>query len=320
MEKLIAVKYDFKNKIWGGRKLETEFGYPIPEGPVGECWAISAHPNGDCVITGSDADGSDCPYTGKTLSWLWAEHRELFGGIEGDQFPLLVKIIDAAEDLSIQVHPDDAYAREHENGSLGKKECWYVLAADEGATIVVGQRAHDRDEFAKMVQEGRWSELLNEIPVKKGDFFQIDPGTVHAIKGGTMVLETQQSSDVTYRVYDYDRKQDDGTLRPLHMAQALDVIDFDAAPITSGELPDNGEAVQVLESNDSYTVERVRVSGELTVATPHPFTCVSVVEADGDLECMVENFHVIRGAHFLALSTCEQITFKGNMEVVLSYL
>ena len=111
---------------------------------MGECWAISAHPNGDDVIaTGESA--------GKTLSWLWANHRELFGNCEGDVFPLLVKIIDAAADLSIQVHPDDAYAGEHENGSLGKKECWYVLSANEGGTIVVGQNAR----CARVAQSGR---------------------------------------------------------------------------------------------------------------------------------------------------------------------
>ena len=198
----------FHEKIWGGRKLADDFGYEIPDGPIGECWAISAHPNGDCAISGGAWDGM-------RLSELWDQHRELFGGVEGDRFPLLVKIIDAKDNLSVQVHPDDAYAAEHENGSLGKRECWYVLDCEPGATIVVGQRAHNREEFAQLVEEGRWSDLLNEMPIHKGDFFQIDAGTVHAIKAGTLILETQQSSDVTYRVYDYDRVQDDGTKREL---------------------------------------------------------------------------------------------------------
>lgn len=309
MESIIEVVPVFKEKIWGGRKLEDEFGYDIPDGPVGECWAISAHPNGDCVIASGE-------YAGKTLSWLWAEHRELFGGIEGDQFPLLVKIIDAKDDLSIQVHPDDAYAGEHENGSLGKKECWYVLSADEGATIVVGQHARSREEFAQMVEEGRWGELLNVIPIKQGDFFQIDPGTVHAIKGGTVVLESQQSSDVTYRVYDYDRRQDDGTLRELHMAQALDVIDYNQEAPEDGSRIDTGEAVQVLESNDSYTVELVTVDGELEVPIHHPFTCVSVVEGEGTLN----GSPVAKGSHLLALSACEKLELTGSMTLVTSHL
>lgn len=313
MESIIELVPVFKEKIWGGRKLETEFGYEIPAGPVGECWAISAHPAGDDEIASGE-------YAGKTLSWLWDEHRELFGNCEGDRFPLLVKIIDAKDDLSIQVHPDNDYAAEHEDGSLGKKECWYVLSAEPGQTIVVGQRAHSREEFAQMVEEGRWSELLNEIPIKAGDFFQIDPGTVHAIKGGTVILESQQSSDVTYRVYDYDRKQDDGTLRPLHMQQALDVIDFDRAPLTSGEVELTGP-VTTLEQNECYTVDLVRVgedgnAAELAVETPHPFTCISVIEGEG----VVNGREVKKGTHLLALSACDALELSGTMQVVLSYL
>lgn len=313
MESIIELVPVFKEKIWGGRKLETEFGYEIPAGPVGECWAISAHPAGDDEIASGE-------YAGKTLSWLWDEHRELFGNCEGDRFPLLVKIIDAKDDLSIQVHPDNDYAAEHEDGSLGKKECWYVLSAEPGQTIVVGQRAHSREEFAQMVEEGRWSELLNEIPIKAGDFFQIDPGTVHAIKGGTVILESQQSSDVTYRVYDYDRKQDDGTLRPLHMQQALDVIDFDRAPLTSGEVELTGP-VTTLEQNECYTVDLVRVGedgcpAELAVETPHPFTCISVIEGEG----VVNGREVKKGTHLLALSACDTLELSGTMQVVLSYL
>lgn len=313
MESIIELVPVFKEKIWGGRKLETEFGYEIPAGPVGECWAISAHPAGDDEIASGE-------YAGKTLSWLWDEHRELFGNCEGDRFPLLVKIIDAKDDLSIQVHPDNDYAAEHEDGSLGKKECWYVLSAEPGQTIVVGQRAHSREEFAQMVEEGRWSELLNEIPIKAGDFFQIDPGTVHAIKGGTVILESQQSSDVTYRVYDYDRKQDDGTLRPLHMQQALDVIDFDRAPLTSGEVELAGPAT-TLEQNECYTVDLVRVgeggnAAELVVETPHPFTCISVIEGEG----VVNGREVKKGTHLLALSACDTLELSGTMQVVLSYL
>ena len=313
MESIIELVPVFKEKIWGGRKLETEFGYEIPAGPVGECWAISAHPAGDDEIASGE-------YAGRTLSWLWDEHRELFGNCEGDRFPLLVKIIDAKDDLSIQVHPDNDYAAEHEDGSLGKKECWYVLSAEPGQTIVVGQRAHSREEFAQMVEEGRWSELLNEIPIKAGDFFQIDPGTVHAIKGGTVILESQQSSDVTYRVYDYDRKQDDGTLRPLHMQQALDVIDFDRAPLTSGEVELTGP-VTTLEQNECYTVDLVRVgedgnAAELAVETPHPFTCISVIEGEG----VVNGREVKKGTHLLALSACDTLELSGTMQVVLSYL
>lgn len=219
MKEILFLKPVFKEKVWGGGALAPLYGYPIPSDHTGECWAIAAHPNGDCLVR-------EGRFEGKRLSELWRDHRELFGGLPGDRFPLLIKIIDAREDLSIQVHPDDAYARIHENGSLGKKECWYILDCDPGTTIIIGQKARSREEFEQRMKSGQWKDLLNEIPIHPGDFFQIDPGTVHAIKGGTILLETQQNSDVTYRVYDYDR-MDHGRKRPLHIRQSLDVIRFD---------------------------------------------------------------------------------------------
>mgnify|MGYP002519813230 CR=1 FL=1 len=204
----------FQSKIWGGQRLSTVFDYPIPSDHTGECWAISGHPGGDCAIVGG-------PYDGKTVAWLWKNEPQLFGTLPGDIFPLLIKIIDAKDDLSIQVHPNDAYANVHENGSLGKTECWYVLDCDEGATIIVGHNASSTEEMAKMVEENRWSELLRQVPIHKGDFFQIDPGCLHAIKGGTLILETQQSSDVTYRFYDWERVDKNGNKREVHLEKAV---------------------------------------------------------------------------------------------------
>ena len=201
MEPILFLEPVFKQMIWGGSRLKEQFGYDIPGEDTGECWAISAHPNGDCAIR-------EGIYRGKTLSQLWASHPELFGNPQSDRFPLLIKIIDARDDLSIQVHPDDCYAREHENGSLGKTECWYILDCPQDAALVVGHNARTRQELAEMIHEGRWTELIRRIPVKKGDFIQINPGTVHAIQGGMMILETQQNSDITYRVYDYGRLTD----------------------------------------------------------------------------------------------------------------
>lgn len=306
----------FHEKIWGGRRLATDFGYEIPSGPIGECWAISAHPNGDCVIDGGAWDGL-------LLSELWDAHRELFAGATGDRFPLLIKIIDAKEDLSVQVHPDDAYAAAHENGSLGKRECWYVLAADEDATIVVGQHARDRAEFKRMVDEGRWDDLLNKVPCHVGDFFPIEPGTIHAIQGGTMVLETQQSSDVTYRVYDYDRVGIDGKPRDLHLAQSLDVTDYDQQIPTSGAVTaPEVDGVTRLMSCSSFVVERVRVAGPKTLEQPWPFLCASVTEGEGTavVEAAGVAHEVARGTHFLAPSACGQLALTGAMTLVISHL
>ena len=309
-QELIFTRPIFHEKIWGGRRLDTVFGYDIPEGAIGECWAISAHPAGDCEVVGG-------PYAGSNLSALWSEHHELFGKATGDRFPLLVKILDADGDLSIQVHPDDAYAAEHENGSLGKCECWYVLDCEPDATIIVGQKAHDRAEFAKLVEEGRWGDLVNEVPIHKGDFFQIDAGTLHAIKGGTLILETQQSSDVTYRVYDYDRVQDDGTKRELHLEQSMDVVDYAAKAPESGQITvPEVDGITELESNACYTVERVRVAGEKTLVQDHDFMCVSVIEGQGS----VNGQAVGKGTHFVAPCESGDLAFAGEMTLICSWV
>lgn len=305
---LIRIEPVFHEKIWGGRKLETEFGYTIPDGPIGECWAISAHPAGDCHV-------KDGAYAGMLLSSLWTEHHELFGAAEGDRFPLLIKFLDAAKDLSIQVHPDDAYAAKHEGDSLGKCECWYVLHADPNATIVVGQRAKSPEEFARLVEEGRWSELLNEVPVHAGDFFQIAPGTVHAIKGGTMVLETQQSSDITYRVYDYDRVQADGTKRELHLQKSLDVIDFGAKPITSGRVSaPTTNGITQLVCCPRYTVWHVRATGTATLSSPKTFYCASVIEGTG----RASGHELRKGDHFIVPAGYGTLRLEGDMQLIVS--
>lgn len=310
---LLFMEPVFHGKIWGGRKLEEMYGYDIPAGPVGECWGISAHPNGDCKIAGG-------PLAGRFLSEVWDEHPELFGGIDGDRFPLLVKILDATDDLSVQVHPDDAYAAEHENGSLGKTECWYVIDCDDDATIIVGQRAASREELAAAIEEGRWGEVLNEIPIHPGDFFQIDAGTVHAIKRGTVILETQQSSDVTYRLYDYDRRQDDGTLRELHIEKSLDVVDYAADAPKTGEITaPEVDGVTHLVSCAAYGVDRLYLDGSLAypVAAAHlPFLCATVIAGEGS----VNGTPLAAGAHFIATSSCDELEFEGCMTLIVSHI
>ena len=177
---LLLLEPVFKQMIWGGSRLKDDFGYDIPGDKTGECWAISAHPHGDCTLKNTE-------YKGKTLSWLWENHRELFENIEGNQFPLLVKIIDAKNDLSVQVHPDDAYAKEHEN-SLGKTECWFVLQADEGTKMVMGHHAKTKEEFIKAIENDDYEHLLNSFKIKEGDFFYIPSGTLHAICSGSLIL------------------------------------------------------------------------------------------------------------------------------------
>lgn len=300
----------FTHNIWGGTKLRDEYGYDIEGDDIGECWGIAAHENGNCTV-------KEGMYKGETLVGLWSEHRDLFGNIYGDRFPLLVKIIDAKADLSIQVHPDDAYAASHENGSLGKMECWYILDCKEDASLVVGHNARTHEELVDMIQGKRWSDFIREIPVKKGDFIQIDPGTVHAIKGGITLLETQQNSDITYRVYDYDRLSG-GKPRELHVKQSIEVITVPAKPVSDSVVNVSaGKANELskLISCKYYDVYKLDVEGKATIdISDNPFTIMSVVSGEGSIDGHV----LTKGDHFILPCGYDVVTFEGCMEIVAS--
>ena len=309
MKPIIFLNPVFKQMLWGGNQLRSSFGYDIPGEDTGECWAVSAHPNGDCTV-------KEGIYEGMTLSQLWVKHPELFGSPKTDRFPLLVKIIDARDDLSIQVHPDDTYAGEHENGSLGKTECWYILDCPEGAALVAGHNAGTRQELAEMIHQGRWSELIREIPVKKGDFIQINPGTVHAIKSGMMILETQQNSDITYRVYDYDRLTD-GKPRQLHVEQSIDVITVPALSAKdsvkeAAYLPEN--TMNELISCDYYRVWKLEVAGGFSFEQEYPFLIMSVTDGEGT----VNGKDVKKGDHFILPQGFGKVDLQGKMQLIAS--
>lgn len=305
---LLFLKPVFKQMIWGGNRMRAEYGYDIPGNDTGECWAISAHPNGD----GEIANGE---YAGMKLSRLFDEHRELFGNVSGDKFPLLTKIIDAKGDLSIQVHPNDVYAAQHENGSLGKMECWYILDCDEDATIIIGHNAKDKQELEDMIHGGRWSEFIREILIKKGDFFQINPGCVHAIKARTMILETQQNSDITYRVYDYDRLQN-GKPRELHVQQSIDVIEvpFKETAVGKGEPQSVNSWFEQLITCEYYTVWKAELSGKETLVQDQKFLMASVIEGSG----VINGTPIKKGDHFIIPAGMEDMEVEGNATFIFS--
>ncbi len=239
-----------RDYIWGGRNLERLYGRPLPPGPTAESWEISAHPTASTTVdTG--------PLRGRTLPEVLAIYGvELVGrranwALQRGRFPLLVKLLDAEKRLSVQVHPPDEYAIEHENGDLGKMEMWYVLHAEPGARIVLGLRRGVTEEtFRRAVAEHRVEEVLHSLPVKTGDAVLITPGTVHAALEGLIINEVLQNSDTTYRVYDWGRVGADGRPRPLHLDKALDVLDFQN--IEPGVLPQ-----QILEDRDGVLRQSV---------------------------------------------------------------
>lgn len=310
MKELLKLKPVFKQMIWGGNRMRDYFGYDIPGDDTGEAWVVSAHPQGDCIIESGQ-------FKDKTLSWLWDNHRELFGNIEGNQFPLLVKFIDAKDDLSIQVHPDDAYAGVHENGAMGKTECWYILDCEKNSDIIVGHLAKTKEEMKQLIDEKRWNDFLNVRPIQPGDFFQIVPGTIHAIKNGTLLIEIQQNSAVTYRVYDYDRKSN-GKLRELHLDKAMDVIQcpYQDVAIDKEVLQEKEYTKTKLISCNFYTVDKYEIKGKMELNQDKSFMIISVIDGEGKLdECQLK-----KGDNLILPYSYGIAKIEGNMNIVTAYI
>jgi mannose-6-phosphate isomerase len=201
------------DKIWGGRDFEL-FRSNLPQGDIGESWDVACHPHGTSVVANGEFKGM------KLDQLIKLKGSEIVGSnISTEWFPLLVKLINAKDKLSVQVHPDDKYGKEAE-GEMGKTEVWYVVEAFQGANLVVGTKDCTREQFKKAIETGEFDEFMNKIPVQKGDVYFVKSGLVHAINEGVIIAEIQQNSDTTYRVYDYNRG------RALHIDKALDVVDL----------------------------------------------------------------------------------------------
>lgn len=208
-----------KDYIWGGTRLKKDFGKNLPQNPLAETWECSTHPDGPSLVASGE-------FIGKTLAQVLKDHPEYLGTHpdSGHELPILIKFIDAKQNLSVQVHPDDDYAHINENGSLGKTEMWYVLDAAENAKLVYGFK-HDLDKeiLRESLQNGTVERHLRKVDIKKDDVFFIEAGTVHAIGAGALIAEIQENSNLTYRLYDYGRVDKDGKPRELHIEKALDV-------------------------------------------------------------------------------------------------
>jgi mannose-6-phosphate isomerase len=263
----------FKDYLWGGVRLKTEFNKNCDFDRVAESWELSAHKDGQSVVCGG-------AYDGLTLTaYVDALGKAALGtnSAKYDYFPLLIKLIDAKGDLSVQVHPSDAYALEHE-GEYGKTEMWYVLDCDEGAALYYGfTRDITREEYETAIKDGKLTDILNRVDVKRGDVFFIPAGTVHAIGAGILICEIQQNSNTTYRVYDYNRRDKDGNLRPLHVAKALEVSNLQKSP----DLPatPDGEDI-LLAACEYFEVRRLRVDST-TAVTADETSFVSLMATDG---------------------------------------
>ena len=216
-----------KDYIWGGRNIETKLGRQLPPGITAESWEISAHPAGSTVVDNGPLAGKSLPDVLAIFGTDLVGHRSQ-AMLDRGKFPVIIKLLDANRPLSVQVHPEDDYANEHENGELGKTEMWYVLHADPGAYLIYGlKQGVTKEMFREHLENGNLDPCLHKLPVKVGDAIFIPAGSIHALMEGILVTEVLQNSDTTYRVFDWNRVGPDGKSRPLHIEKALEVTNFE---------------------------------------------------------------------------------------------
>lgn len=305
--------------IWGGRRLGDELGKPIGAGnDYAESWEIVDHGDDQSVVAAG-------PLSGATLGQLVRDHgRELFGRHNPlRRFPLLLKLLDANRKLSVQVHPNDRQAARLDPPDLGKTEAWVVLGAAPGGRIYAGLKSGcDRAALAESIQEGRCVELLHSFEPQVGDCVFIPAGVVHALGEGLLIAEIQQASDTTYRLYDWDRVQPDGSPRPLHIEQALDVIDFGAGPVApqspqiigrTGELMFN----ELLVACDKFELSRWTLDSKDVVGGDGRFHILLVVSGELDVAGDAAGEPLVRGQSILAPASCGATAIAPRGEVVL---
>ena len=311
------LKAPIKDYIWGGTKLRTVFGKESDTERLAESWELSCHPDGECTISGGDFDGMK-------LSDFVKQHPEAVCSSfkSGDSFPVLVKLIDAEKDLSVQVHPDNDYARKYENDS-GKTEMWYVISADIGSELIYGFKEElTKEEFRQAIEDNTLMDKVNRVPVRQGDVFFINPGTLHAIGKGILIAEIQQSSNVTYRVYDYGRLGADGKPRELHIEKALDVTNTVPAepksPVYGMEL--DGVVTQLLADCEYFNVNRHRIIKELELyADKSSFAHVLMIGGSGG-ELIADNYTLplTMGSSVFVPAGTGAFAIKGNCDIIVT--
>ncbi len=315
----------YKDYMWGGRNLE-KLGKELPPGiKVAESWEVSCHPDGVSTVANGPYEGTPLPELVRKLG------RKLIGTSlpERDlaKFPLLVKFIDADNDLSVQVHPDDAYAQAHENGEYGKNEMWYILSAEPGAKLIYDVvPGTTRESFLQALKEERLEECLKYVEVSAGDTINIPVGLVHAIGKGILLAEVQQNSNTTYRVYDYNRVDANGKKRPLHIEKALDVIDFNSAgrreKVEGLRVDLGGNCYKVYKiANRYFSVELCEINGKVEEhADGSRFFIYIFTRGEGVIGYEGGELPVRCGETVLIPAALGRISLEGNFTALKAYV
>ncbi|MBP5373367.1 MAG: class I mannose-6-phosphate isomerase [Bacteroidales bacterium] len=313
----------FKTIVWGGEKIAPYKGVKTSQQHIGESWELSG-------VKGNESIVSEGPLKGRSIASLVKEYKEELVGRHvyentGDEFPLLIKFIDALTDLSIQVHPNDELAAERHNGSKGKTEMWYVVAAEPGAHLYAGLKEKlTPEEYASKVADGSITDALARHDVHPGDVFFLPAGRIHAICGGCFIAEIQQTSDITYRIYDYGRLGLDGKPRELHTELAKDAIDYKVYPsYRSDYTPEENEEVQVVSCPYFTTsIWDLTLPCAKDLSGIDSFMVVMCLEGEGSLEVDGESVPVRQGETVLIPASADDLCFvpEDSMKVLTSYI
>ena len=309
---IIKLNPALKNYLWGGEKLKTQYGKKS-DGIIAESWELSFHKDGESTADGG-ASAASGAYNGKPLKEIYSKADYGSDNQELPFFPVLIKFIDAKDSLSVQVHPGDGYALKNEN-QFGKTEMWYILGAEKGCGIYCGfKRNITKGEFRERINNNTLTEVLNFIPVKRGEFYLINAGTVHAIGGGVTILEIQQNSNLTYRIYDYNRKDANGNPRELHIEKAAAVASL--TPYGEANKPVKiSESVSLLVKNKYFTVYLYNVSDKVAIEkTTKTYQCITVIDGS----CSFLEFKAQKGDSFFIPAGSESFEIKGKCNFILT--
>jgi len=304
------------DNIWGGTRLITEYGIKTDKNPAAEAWVLSCHPAGPSTIQNGK-------FEGKTLQEAYLEDKAICGtkGEKYEFFPLLIKFIDAKQNLSIQVHPDDEYAMRVE-GEYGKTEAWYILDCEPDAELILGfKKEISVEEFKKAAQSDEMMDVCNHIKVKKGDLFFIESGTMHAICKGILLAEVQQNSNTTYRIYDYGRLGKDGKPRELHVDKAADVTKLcpptiaDASQRKTEEFDNATRAL--LTTCDLFTMYELKVDGAYTgTANEESFVSLLALEGECTVECNGDTMPMKKGESIFIPANSGEFIINGKIDLL----
>ena len=313
----LLLKPPVKDYLWGGTKLKTDYHFETDKAVAAEAWVLSCHKDGACTVENGELAGKTLP---EALE-LWGASSLGKNAAAFPYFPLLIKLIDARDRLSVQVHPDDEYALKNE-GEFGKTEMWYVVDCEEGAQLIYGfNKEVSREEFERRIRDNTLPEICNFVPVHKGDVFFISAGTLHAIGAGILIAEVQQNSNTTYRVSDYGRLGADGKPRQLHIEKALDVTRRTKPTLPFGsvgqiEKTDFG-SVRQLASCRLFTAELIKLDGNLKLKEDGSFMSLLVLDGEIGVEWDGGDLLAAKGGSVF-VPAGQSVTVKGNADVLLS--